>query len=125
MRVVGGAEDRLGLARAIDSVNFGELQDREPAAVAVGKRDLLARLERARLVFCDSERDRNRPRHARGQAHRVARAHVIRLAHETFKRRESARSQHLQIGQVARAEPNRLEPLGVARNCGALRGGNA
>jgi hypothetical protein len=69
---VGGAEDRLGLARAIDLVYFRELQDRESAAIATDERDFLARLKHMRLGLGDSKGYRDRPRHTGDQAHRVA-----------------------------------------------------
>ena len=109
MRVLRSAEDVLRFELAIDFVNFGELENREPLAVFGRERDLSPGLQRLRGRLIDAQRDRNRPRHAGCQPHLVARACVVRLAHEAGQRRERARREHLEVRDVARVERDARE----------------
>ncbi len=118
MRVFGSAENRLGFALAIDFVDLGELQDREPLAVIGGQRDIGADLERMRGRLVDRERDRNRPRRARRKAHLVAAARVVGFAHESGQRRERARGEHLEVRDIARGQSH----IGQRRDVCAQRG---
>ncbi len=122
MRVLRRAEHVLRFKFAIDFVNFRELEDRQPLAVVSRERDLASGLQRLRSCLIDAERDRNRPRHTRRKPHLVARASVIRLAHEAGQRRERARREHLEIRDVASIERDRCELRRMRRERSALRG---
>jgi len=120
MRVLGGAEHVLRFALAIDFVDFRKLQNRRPPSVFGRERDILSGFQLFHCRFIDAERDWNRPRHSRRKPHLVARANVVRLAHETRQGRERARREHLEIGQVARVERNGREFRAVRRQRSAL-----
>src|SRR5579883_75971 len=59
MGVLGGAEDGLRLAAAIDLEDVGDSLNRQRRAVFGDERDFLAGLERTGKRFLDAEGDRN------------------------------------------------------------------
>ena len=124
MCIFGGAEDRGGFLRAIDFVYLRELHHRESRAAFICECDVGARLQRARGIFIDAQRDRKRPRRARCEPHLIATARVISLAHETGQRRERSRGEHLKVGQLSRAEFNGGKFFRVGFQRRALRGGS-
>ena len=63
----------------------------------------------------DGEADRQRPRQAALEVQLLDDAPVVRLAHEALERRERARGEHVQVGQLARAEANHVEARHVLR----------
>jgi hypothetical protein len=108
MSVVGRAEALLGLALLVVAVDLLDLEDGEWPALLVGERDPVS----ARLVL-DGQADGQRPRQAAGEAHVLDDPLVVGRRHEACERRERARGEHVEVGQLARREPGGLEGLEV------------
>ena len=104
MRLLGRAEAELGLVLGVVAVDLGDVERREQRAVLGRERHALA-LRGLR----HGERDGQRPDGAVGELHLLDRALVVGLAHEPAQRGEGAARDHVEIGDLARAERDRLE----------------
>ena len=98
MSVVGRTETALRLALLVVAVDLLDLEDGERAAALVRERDAVAARRRRRR-----RGTRERPRKAAREAHVLDHALVVGRRHEALERRERARGEHVQIGQLARA----------------------
>ena len=76
----------------------------------VGERDPVARRRRV-----DGEADGQRPRQPVREAHLLDHALVVVLAHEALERRQRARGEHVQVGQLARGQRDRLQRVDAVR----------
>ena len=110
MRVVGRAEAVLRLALLVVLERLLDLEHGDRRAGLVGERDTIARRRRV-----DCEADGKRPRKAVREVHLVDDALVVRLAHEALERRERARGDHVQVGELPRGERDDLERVEVGR----------
>ena len=108
MLAVGRAEALLRLALLVVGEDLLDLEHRERAAALVRERDAVAR---RRLGH--GEADGQRPGQPVGEPHRLDDALVVRLAHEAGQRRERARGEHVQVGQLARGQRDDLERVEV------------
>ena len=93
-------QDEIGTPYCV-TVDFDSLED---SAVTVRERDAIS--ARGRV---DRETDRERPRKAAREVHLLDDALVVGLAHEALERRERARSDHVEVGELPRGEDNHLE----------------
>jgi hypothetical protein len=97
-----GAEHRLRLGRSVALVRLGELEQRERRrTVCRGQRDRLRAADPLHVVLVRRQRDRDRPRQAVREVHRVEDRSVLALAHEARERRQRADGEHLEIGELA------------------------
>ena len=106
MCLVRGSEALLGLAFGVVLVDLADREGRERRAGLVGQDDGIA----ARRLR-HGERHGKRPDRAVGELHLVDHALVVNLAHEAGERREGAARDHVEIGQLARAQHDPLEPF--------------
>jgi len=107
---LGGAEAELGLAALVVVVDLLDVDHAHCAAALVGQRDAVA-CGRAG----DCETDRQRPGQAAREVHLLEHPLVVLLGHEPFERRERARGEHVQVGQLPRAEAHAVEAGDVLR----------
>ena len=103
---VGGPEAALGLPLLVIGVGVLDVEDGEQPAVLVGERDAVCL--RSRL---DGEADGERPRQAVREPHLLDHALVVVRAHEALERRERTAGEHVEVGDLARRQGDRLEPL--------------
>ena len=108
--VLARAEAQLGLVAGVVGIDLGDLERREQAAVLGCERDALAF-----RGLAHGECDRQRPERAVGESHLLDRARIVGLAHEPTQGRERAARDHVEVGELARAERDRLEPLDALR----------
>ena len=86
------------------------------AAGLVGERDAVAGRRGV-----DGEADGKRPRQAAREVHLLDDALVVGLAHEALERRERARGDHVEVGELPRGERDDLERVEiVGRVAGAV-----
>ena len=106
----------LRLALLVVLERLLDLEHRERAAGLVGERDAISGGSRV-----DGEADRKRPRQAAREVHLVDDALVVGLAHEALERRERARGEHVEVGELPRREHDDLERAEVVgRLAGAV-----
>ena len=108
--LLGRAEAQLGLAAAVVAERLGDVEHGHGGAVLVDQRDAIA----ARRGL-DGQRHGQRPERAVGEAHLLDHAVVVRLAHEALERRERARGDHVEVGDLLGAERHALERVQVGR----------
>jgi hypothetical protein len=106
MGLLGGAEAELGLVPGVVGVDLGDVEHREQRAVLRRQRDAVA----LRGVG-HRERHGQRPDGAVGELHLLDDARVVGLAHEAAQGRERAARHHVQVGDLALAQRDRLERL--------------
>jgi hypothetical protein len=110
MCIVRSPEAVLGLAFLVVLEGLLDLEHRERDPGLVGQRDAVA--GRSRI---DSETDGKRPRQAAREVHLGDDALVVGLAHEALERRERARRDHVEIGELAGGQRHDLERLEIGR----------
>ena len=117
MRLVGGAEHRLGLAPPVRLEDRLDGHGRDQEALRIAQPDALAGAQAVDELAGDVEGDRDRPERAVGQAHALEHRLVVGGAEEARERREAAVQQQLQVaqlplGQVPGGVLGRLAPKG-------------
>jgi hypothetical protein len=109
MCLVGRTEAPLGFLLLVVLEHLFHVEDCERPTGLVRERDPVA-LRRA----LDRKAHREGPRQPAGQVHVLDHALVVVPAHEAREGGEGARGEHVQVGELARGEAHRLEPLGAA-----------
>ena len=110
MRVVGRAEALLRLALLVVLEGLLDLEHGDGPAGLVREGDAVSRRRRV-----DGEADGKRPRKPAREVHLLDDALVVRLAHEALERRERARGDHVEVGELPRGERDDLERVEVGR----------
>jgi hypothetical protein len=110
MGVVRRAEAAFSLALLVVGIDLLDLKDGQRAAALVGERDAIT----ARIAL-DRETDREGPGKPARETHVLDDPLVIRRGHEALERRQRPRGEHVEVGQLARGQRDRLERLDVVR----------
>jgi hypothetical protein len=108
MGVVPGEEAALGLAGLVVLVDLLDVEDGQRPAGFVRERDPVS-LRRQ----LDGDADGQRPGQPARQMHVLEDAPVVLPAHEPPERRERPGGEHVEVGELPRGEPDRLEALDV------------
>jgi len=96
MRLVGRAKRLLRLALLVVLVGLLDLEDGKELPALVRQRNPVAP---AGGVDCKTHRQR--PRKTVREPHRVQHGLVVLVTHEAFERRQRARGDHVQVGELA------------------------
>ncbi len=116
MGVVGRAEAVLCLALLVVLVGLLDLEHGDRAAGLVGERDAISG-----RGGVHRKADGKRPRQTAREVHLLDDPLVVGLAHEALERRERARRDHVQVGELTRGERDDLERADVlGRVAGAV-----
>ena len=106
----------LRLALLVVLERLLDLQHRERAASLVGERDPISGGS-----CVDRDADRKRPRQAIREVHLLDDPLVVGRPHEALERRERARGEHVQVGELPRRQHDDLERAEVVgRLAGAV-----
>ena len=110
MSHVRGTEGLLSLPSFVVLVDLLDVEDAIRPTLLVGECDAIA-------LGCKDGRqtNRKRPREAGREPHRLENRFVVLLAHEALERRQGARREHVEIGQLARRERERLQRVEIVR----------
>ena len=99
MRLVSRAEGTVGLPLLVVLVDLFDLQHGERHSLAVGEHDSVSL---GRLL--DGQADRQGPGEPVREVHVVEDALVVLAPHEALERGERPRSDHVQVGHLARGQ---------------------
>ena len=113
MGLVRGAEAVLGLPLPVVLVRLLDLEHGDRAAALIGERNPIACGSRVHR-----QADGKRPRQAALEVHLLDDALVVRLAHEALERRERARGDHVEVGELTRRERDDLERAEIVGRVG-------
>jgi hypothetical protein len=96
-----GPEDRRRLLGSVALEDLADPKDRERLApLGRDQRHRLGTTQPVSTVLVDRQRDRDRPRQAVLEVHRLEHRVVVGLAREPGERRERADGEHLEIGEL-------------------------